>query len=122
MQNNTGYRNFVAASSLTKGTRVMLDATGKAIAADADESKHLGVVERDCNSGEPVAIKLHNASGSFELIAAGSIAVGALLYPATSGKVSSTQSANKHPLYRALHAVSTDDFVEAVAVVAKTQP
>jgi hypothetical protein len=121
MQNNTGYRNFVSSAALTKGTRVMLDANGNVIAADADDSKHIGVVERDCNSGEAVAIKLHNASGTFEVIANGSVTVGALLYPATSGKVSSTQSANKHPLYRALHAVSTDDFVEAVAINGKTQ-
>ena len=121
MQNNTGYRNFVSAAALVKGNRVMLDANGKAIAADADESKHIGVVERDCNSGEPVAVKLHNASGTFEVLASGNIAVGALLYPAASGLVSSTQSANKHPLYRALHAVSNGDFVEAVAINGKTQ-
>ena len=122
MQNNTGYRNFVSAAALTKGTRVMLDAAGKVVAADADESKHIGVVERDCNSGEAVAIKLHSASGTFEVIAAANVAVGALLYPAVSGKVTSTQSANKHPLYRALHAVSADDFVEAAAINGRTQP
>jgi hypothetical protein len=121
MQNNTGYRNFVSAAALTKGTRVMLDANGHAVAADADESKHIGVVERDCNSGEPVAIKLHNASGTFEVIAGGSISAGALLYPAANGKVSSAQSVNKHPLYRALHTVQADDFVEVVSINAKTQ-
>lgn len=123
MQNSSGFRTFITAEVLAANTRVMLDSNGKVVAADADESKHIGVTTTDAASGDAVTVKLHNAAGTNEVIVAGAVAVGALLYPSASGKVNDVQNTNKLPLYRALQAGGADgDIVEAVTIASIAQP
>lgn len=118
MQNNTGYRSFVASVALIKGNRVMLDSgTGANNVTLADNSnyKTIGVVESDVQAGDIVGVKLLTAPGTFEVIAHSAIAAGALVYAAANGLVDDAATTGQIPLFQAIQSASADGDIFEVA-------
>lgn len=80
----------VGAAALSRGTRVVLS-SGLLVAA-SDTQLDIGVINKDVVANqEDGAVHLINAEGTQVMIAAAAIAVGATVYTAAAGKVSSTQ-------------------------------
>jgi hypothetical protein len=117
MKNNTGIRTFVVADAATipYGARVELS-NGKLVLGSAVSANHLGVAQNDATGGQALAVALINCSGTQEMIAGSAIAVGALVYPAVSGKINVTVGSNL-PVGRALQAASGDGEIIEVAPV-----
>ncbi|MDD3492357.1 MAG: DUF2190 family protein [Candidatus Thermoplasmatota archaeon] len=87
-----GYPTFLAGEALAARRNVKLSPgtitnPPEVIYADAGEYG-IGVVQFAAALGTPVAVKLWNDSGTFEVTAAKAIAEGAVVYAANDGKVS----------------------------------
>lgn len=98
-------RTFTAGAALAIGTRVKLS-SGLLVAAGLTD-KELGVMETPSfASGDVVSVRLRTAQGTCQMIAAAAITLGAAVYTAASGKISSTATATGFLIGEALEAAS----------------
>lgn len=117
MQNSTGFRTFTASFAGLKGQRVRLNASGVVELADHVNGAGIGTLESDCAAGEPVTVNLF-APRTYEAIAAGPCAFGALLYPAADGRVSASPTSSNTPSFRALEsATGAGDLIEVLPIL-----
>jgi len=95
---NEGLRTFTANGALAIGERVVITAGSTttppqvAQAPVGGTSAHVGYVEKDAVSGDPVTIRPTTQSGTKQAIASAAIAVGAVIYGSALGRVSTTAS------------------------------
>ena len=112
---NEGIRTFTAGEALAARRRVK-KSSATVIYSDEGED-YIGVTEAAVASGEQVAVKLKNVSGTFEVVAAGAFAVNTFLYPAADGKVDDAVAGP--PQFYSLEAASGDGSrVEALPIAA----
>jgi len=87
-------RTFVAGTGgVSAHTRVKL--SGATVVTAGDEESAIGVAQYDASEGENVAVRLINAGGTIECVAAGAITTGAGVYAAAAGKVEAAGTAAK---------------------------
>lgn len=114
--NTTGLRTFTSSGAITQYTRVVINSSGYAVAAGADE-KGIGIAEISCSSGDPVTVRLHSAPGTRKITASAAISAGALCYTAASGKFGATPISTGPAMFRAAEAASGDgSIIEAIPV------
>ncbi len=102
-------KTFVTGSgSVSAHTRVKL--SGATVVTASDEESAIGVAEYDAVEDENVAIRLINAGGTIEAVAAGAIAAGAAIYAAAGGKVEAAGTAAKG--FALDEATADDDVIE----------
>jgi len=117
MENNTGFRSFVASFAAVKGQRVKVNSSGGIDLAGAANGEAIGVVTRDCQAGDSVAVKLLSAPGTVEVLVTGAVAAGGALYPGASGRLSPVSVGSNTATHRALEAATgAGDIVEVVAI------
>jgi hypothetical protein len=118
MENNTGFRSFIASFAAVKGQRVMLNSSGGVDLATAVNGVTIGVVTQDCASGDSVTVKLLTAPGTFEVTANGAITAGAVCYGGASGKLSPTSVSSNTASFRAIEAATADgDLIEVIPLL-----
>ena len=110
---DSGYRTFEAGAALLKYRRVKLSS---GLLAYAGDEFGLGTLTEEAfASGQYVSVALKNKPGTRLMVAAGAIAVGALVYAAANGKVDDTASTILEGV--ALTASSADgDVIEVLTV------
>jgi len=111
---NEGIRAFEAAEALEQARRVKINSDGKVEYADADAVGD-GVVLYAVDSGDSVAVRMFNTSGTFEIAAAGAFSSAAAVYAAADDKVQALPEAAGTYLQvgRAVEAATADgDIVE----------
>ena len=96
---------FMAGEALAKARRVKINTSStttpvEVVYADAGEGS-IGVTVRDVASGDDVAIRLWGDGGTYEVEAAGAITVGATVYGADDGKISTTSSGSSNGVVKA---------------------
>ena len=89
-------KTFMAGEALAARRRVKLKSgtttdPPEAVYADAGED-FAGVTEYAASEGEAVTVRLKNAEGTFEVEASTTCALGASLYGAADGKLSTTEN------------------------------
>ncbi len=108
-------KTFTATEALAAFRRVKLTSgSGTAVeyADQSDSSSYLGITLNDAAIGEQVAVELKGVQQTFQVVAADSFSVGAVLYAANDGKVSDSSSGNA--IGTALEAATADgDIIEA---------
>lgn len=116
-ENTTGLQAFTAtAAAIGLGVRVKLDSSGTISAAGATDA-WIGVTTEPIVASGTGTVKLRSAAGSYLVVAAGAIAVGARLYAAASGKVNDVQLGGGDTGLMAKTAAGADgDIIEAVPV------
>tara|TARA_B100000029_G_scaffold461074_1_gene492569 strand:- start:240 stop:620 length:381 start_codon:yes stop_codon:yes gene_type:complete len=96
--NDVFSRTFTAGEDLNAFDAVTLKSDGTVEASDADTDSVLGFCSRDCKSGDDVAVRLIGAPSN-NATAAGTVAVGALVYPnAAAGRVGASGSEGTNPV------------------------
>ncbi len=91
-------------------TRVKL--SGTTVVTAGDEESADGVAEFTASAGEDITVRLINAGGTIEVVAAGAISAGASVYAAASGKVEASGTSVKG---KALAAATADgDVIECL--------
>lgn len=111
--NDSPYITVTAGEALTVGQGVRIDEDGEAVVCGIAVPNDGIVFHRDVASGAKANIKLANAPGTHEIKVAGAYNVGDILYPAASGKFSTTAAGA--PRYILLEASAADgDNVEAL--------
>lgn len=99
-------KTFAAGEVLARNRRVKIDTSGNAIYADAGEAFD-GVTQKPAAAiGDHVPVKLKSAAGTFKVTADGAVTLGASLYGAADGKVSTTVSGSAQ--FKANDAVAAD--------------
>jgi len=93
MSYNEGIRTFVAAAAITRGQRVKLDTTAGQVAVAGAGEIGIGFAARDTASGDAVPVRLDAPTSV--AIASGSVSIGATVYAAASGAVSTTAAGNQ---------------------------
>ncbi len=119
---NEGLKTFTAGEALEAGRRVKLK-SGTATTppeimyADSDEA-HIGITEYAVVSGEPVAVKLGNCAGTFEIecLVGSAIAIGTALYGADDGMVTDTDPGSGTIRFTALEAGVDNAHIECLPV------
>lgn len=96
MWNESGIQTFMAGEALAARRLVKIDASTtedppEVIYADAGEDA-IGITEYAVDSGDCVAVKLLNSTGTFEVEVDGTVTRGEQLYAANDGKASDTSS------------------------------
>ncbi len=96
MWNDSGIKTFTAGEALAARRLVKIDTSTtedppEVVYADAGEDA-IGVTEYAAASGDFVAVKMLNSTGTFEIEAGATLTRGELLYVANDGKVSDTSS------------------------------
>lgn len=87
-------RTFVAGvGGVAAHTRVKL--SGTTVVTAGDEESAIGVADYDASEGENVAVRLINAGGTIECVAAGAITGGAAVYAAADGEVEAAGTSAK---------------------------
>lgn len=116
-QNDSGFLSLKAtAVAIGLGVRVKLDSSGLISAAGATD-QWIGVTTEPAVASGWTTVKLRGSNGSLLFVASEALAVGAVLYPAASGKVSDTQLGGPSVGYQAKVAAGADgDIIEAVPV------
>jgi hypothetical protein len=86
---SNGFDSFVASSStgIAANVRVKLNDSNKLEVAGASDLAIGVTLNKTVNGVQPVPVKLNNAPGSFEVIAAGAFAAGTVVKSAADGKV-----------------------------------
>lgn len=107
-QNDSGFKAFtVGGTAIPAGSRVQLS-SGVLVAAAAPNGSAIGVAMQDGVAGGSLTIKLNNASGTFDMIAAGAITAGNPVFPAAAGKVAATTTASNAAIGIALEDTTAD--------------
>jgi len=114
---NTGSKAFTTSAAVLAKRLVKYASTGLVAhntAADADAP--IGVTEYSVASGDIASVKLLNDGGTFEVTAAGVIALNADVYPAADGKISATVVPGKR-IGKAIEAATADgDIIEILPI------
>jgi hypothetical protein len=104
-------KTLTSGEALATRRRIKFSAS-TAVYADAGESAN-GVTEFAVADATPVACRLVNGPGTFEMTAAGAIAAGAIIFGAADGKVSLAPSGQ--PIGIAIEAATADgDQIECI--------
>lgn len=107
-QNDSGFKAFtVGATAITAGARVQLS-SGVLVAAAAPNGSSIGVAIADGPIGGTVTVKLNNAAGTHDMLAAGAITAGAPVFPAAAGKVASATTGGNFAIGIALEDTTGD--------------
>jgi predicted RecA/RadA family phage recombinase len=107
-QNDSGFKAFtVGATAITAGARVQLS-SGVLVAAAAPNGSSIGVAIADGPIGGTVTVKLNNAAGTHDMLAAGAINAGAPVFPAADGKVASATTGGNLAIGIALESTTGD--------------
>jgi hypothetical protein len=106
-------KTFAAAEVLAEFRRVKVNTSGTVEYADAGEAFD-GVTQGEAEAiGDHVAVKLKSAAGTFKVTAAGAVTLGADVYGADDGKVSTTESGSAQ--FKANEAAAADgDVIEGL--------
>ena len=111
-QDNAGLKAFTSGEALAKHCRVKFGSTKVVTYADAGEA-YIGITQHACANGDPVTVKLINASGTVRIQMAGTCDAGADLYGADDGKASTTSSGSVQ--FESLEAATAStDIIEAL--------
>lgn len=97
------------ASTIAKYLRVKLTAGALAVAGATD--RELGVTSRFLDASVPGDVLLRNQNGTTPMVAAGAIALGAVVYTAADGKINDAQVAGAYRVGIALEAASGDGSI-----------
>jgi hypothetical protein len=87
--NETDVLSLTAGGTITAFNRVKLDGSQQAVVAGAGEEA-IGIALDDAVITDRIAVKVFKAGATVKVIASGAVTVGATLYAAASGKVTST--------------------------------
>lgn len=123
MAYNEGILPFTANGALVEKRRVKITSgtttTPPQVEYASATDKHVGVTEYTVATGEIVAVKLNNVSGSFEMTAVDAISKGAICYAAASGKISASNAAPGTEMIGVMNEASTadGDIVEVIPLV-----
>lgn len=114
--NDSGYKAFLAGEDLLVGRLVKLNSSNEAVLAGPGDSP-IGVVSALGAgygvSGSPVTVALLNKSGSAVMVASAAITLGAKVYPAADGKISSSSTGRAVGI-ALLAAVTAGDEIEVL--------
>lgn len=117
-QYSSGIKAFTSGEALATRRRVKKSAA-TVVYADAGED-FIGVTEHSCASGEIVAVKLKNVSGTFKCIASEALAVNTTLYGADDGKVADTENGSAQ-FYSLEAATANNDVIECLPLDSASQ-
>lgn len=96
MPTNSGMRAVTANGALAEKVRVKFTAGSTTTPPQVEVAglgeDHDGVIEYALADTEVGTVKLHNVSGTFEMVAAVAITQGAVVYGAAAGKISTAVS------------------------------
>lgn len=112
-ENSTGLKAFTAtAAALAKGLRVKVDSAGKILVSEAANDA-IGVTAEPIAASGTGNVKLFSAPGTYQMVAAGPVTRGAVIYPATAGRVDDVSVAAGTLQMVALEAAGADgDLIE----------
>ena len=107
-------RTFRTGAAIGQHLRVKVGSDATITVAAANDSD-VGTTARETfASGEEVAVELASLEGTAKMVAAGVVAIGAKVYGAAAGKVSTTSS-SAQPVGIALSAAAADgDVIEVL--------
>lgn len=111
--NDGNSKGYIATAALSKGTIVKI-ASGEVVAAALATDKAIGVVQDDVDAGNTASVKLRNGSGTYKVIAGGTIAVGDYVASDASGHAVATTTANDEVVGLAVEAGVDNDLVEVI--------
>jgi len=118
MQYNEGIKTFTAGTGgVYKNTLVKYSSSTVVDNTATSTDMPIGVALADASDTEQVAVRLINYPGTVEIVAAGAISAGVLVYAAADGEIQAEPSANG--TYRcigiAMEAATTDqDIIEVL--------
>ena len=111
---NEGIKTFTAGEDLAVHRRVKKSGD-TVVYADAGED-YIAITEDAASSGDPVACRLKNVSGTVKVVCAGAVAVNSDLYGAADGKVDDAVSGTAQ-FYSITEAGSGDgSIIEALPI------
>lgn len=103
-------RTFISGATIPAFSRVNLSG-GELAAAGLTDDDEVGYTTADSVDGDAVAVVLRGASGTQTAIAAGAIAVGAVVYTAADGEINDVAASTSYPRGIALEAAAADQDV-----------
>jgi len=112
---DSGYLSCVADAAIGQYERVKFDADGRVTQAGLADQDIGVAMEPAFAAGDAIPVKLRNAPGTCPMIAIEALAVGALVYTETAGKVQDTAASTAFLVGRALEAATADgDVIEVL--------
>lgn len=118
MPYNEGIKAFIAGAGGVPGNCLVQLSSGTVVVNTATATHiPIGVTLSAAAAGEPVGVKLLNSQGSVEIVAAGAITAGAIVYAAADGEVSAvpTAAGTYRKIGVALEAATADqDIIEVL--------
>lgn len=109
--NPNAVKTFEADAAVAQYARVNLDADGKVTTSGLADHDIGVAMEPAFAAGDKIAVRLRNAPGTTPMIAIEALAVGALVYSETAGKVQDTSQATSFAIGTAMEAATADDDV-----------
>ena len=104
-------KTFIADEAIAVHLRVKLDTDGRVTVAGLTDKELGTAVTPAFAAGDPVSVRLRTASGTHKMVAIEPLAVGAVLYTETGGKVQDTAQATSFQVGVALEAATADNDV-----------
>lgn len=108
VESNT--KTFTAAGTIPQYARVVLGSGGTVTVAGL-AVREVGTALVDAVTGDQLAVKLRTGSGTHKMIAIEALAIGALVYTESDGKVQDTAQATSFLVGTALEAATADNDV-----------
>lgn len=108
-------KTFIADEAIAMNLRVKLDADGRVTVAGLTDKEIGTAVTPAFAAGDRVTVRLRTAAGTHKMIAIEALAVGAVLYTETAGKVQDTAQATSFQIGTALEEAFADgDVIEVL--------
>jgi hypothetical protein len=108
-------KTFIADEAIAINLRVKLDSDGRVTVAGLTDKEIGTAVTPAFAAGEPVTVRLRTAAGTHKMVAIEALAVGAVLYTETGGKVQDTAQATSFQIGIALEPAFADgDVIEVL--------
>ena len=105
---------FTAAGTIKQYARVTLGSGGTITEAGL-AVKEIGTAMEPAVSGDVISVRLRSANGTHKMIAIEALAIGAVLYTETDGKVQDTAATTAFQIGTALEAATADgDIIEVM--------
>ena len=105
---------FTAAGTIKQYARVTLGSGGTITEAGL-AVKEIGTAMEPAVSGDVISVRLRTANGTHKMIAIEALAIGAVLYTETDGKVQDTAATTAFQIGTALEAATADgDIIEVM--------
>lgn len=114
-----GSKGFLAAVDLTANQIVKLNAQGAVVAAAAATDVIIGVASEATKTGRTANIRLRSASGTLNVVAGGTIAIGDAVTSNASGAAITTAVAGNQIVGYAIEAGVTGQVIEILPTTAK---